>query len=131
MADEDRPGHDRTKSPRRASTTFTRFNQKVGPDELAMLEQKLEEHPDNFDLMDWAAFAFYSNGKMEKAIGYYERLVRRFPENPSYHYYLGNAQYRTGQKESAVNHWRRVLQLDTSGNFSKRAQRKLENKDAE
>lgn len=130
MADDDRPSPDRTKARRRAST-FTRFNQKVGPDELAMLEKKLEELPDNFDLMDWAAFAFYSNGQMDKAIGYYERLVRRFPNNPSYHYYLGNAQFRLGQKESAVNHWQRVLQLDTTGNFSKRAQRKLDTKDDE
>lgn len=131
MPDNDKPTHDRSKSPRRASTTFTRFNQKVGDEELALLETKIEEHPDNFDLMDWAAFAFYSNGHMDRAIRYYERLVRRFPDNPSYHYYLGNAEFRQGQRESAVNHWQRVLQLDTSGNFSKRAQRKLENKDGE
>jgi tetratricopeptide (TPR) repeat protein len=125
MADEDRARG------RKRASTFTRFHQKVGAEELAMLEKKLTENPDNFDLMDWAAFAFYSNGLMEKAIGYYERLVRRFPNNPSYHYYLGNAEFRTGKKESAVNHWQRVLQLDTSGNFSKRAQRKLDNKDEE
>lgn len=130
MADEDRPRKDRPKGRKRAST-FTRFNHKVGPEELAMLQKRLEEHPDNFDLMDWAAFAFYSNGTMEQAVQYYERLVRRFPDNPSYHYYLGNAQFQLGQRESALNHWKRVLQLDTTGNFSKRAQRKLDNKDGE
>ncbi len=112
---------------RRMSTTFTRYKHKISTDELSLLARKLEENPENFDLMDWAAFAYYSHGDMEKAISYYERLVRRFPENASYHYYLGNSHHKQGATETAANHWRRVSQLDTTGNFSERALRKLQN----
>lgn len=110
---------------RKISTTFTRYKHKISTEELKLLASKLEEHPENLDLMDWAAFAFYSHGDLERAIGYYERLVVAKPENASYHYYLGNALHKQGEFEAARNHWSKVMILDTSGAFAERARRKL------
>lgn len=109
------------------SSTFTRYSHRVSGEELELLERKLKENPDNFDLLDWAAFAYYSSGDMARAVEYYDRLVLRFPGNASYYYYLGNAQYQLGSLGTARNHWRRVIQLDDTKNFASRAERKLKN----
>jgi tetratricopeptide (TPR) repeat protein len=114
-------------STRKISTTFTKYKNRVSPRELLLLSTKLKENPGNLDLMDWVAFAYYSNGEMEQAIGYYQRLVAAAPGNASYHYYLGNALHKQGNLEAARNHWSKVMILDATGGFAERANRKLVN----
>lgn len=108
-------------------TTFTQYRQQVTASELDLLQKKLEQDPENYDLLDWAAFAFYSHDQVDAAAGMYRRLLTRFPENASYHYYLANALYKKGESAVAIDHWKRVLDLDGSGNFAERARRKLQN----
>lgn len=113
--------------PRKTSTTFTQYRSNVSADELEVLARKLEEDPENFDLMDWAAFAFYSHGQCERARDTYTKLLARFPENPSYHYYLANTLYQLGEVEQATEYWRRTIGLDSEGAYSDRAKRKIQN----
>lgn len=112
---------------RKISTTFTRYKHKISAEELQLLSGKLEQNPENYDLMDWAAFAYYSHGDLDRAIGYYIKLVTRFPENASYHYYLANALFKLEDAPGAAEHWNLVIQLDKTGAFSERARRKLQN----
>ncbi len=116
---------------RKISTTFTQYRQNVSNEELKLLTDRLAADPGNYDLMDWAAFAYYSHGQTEAAIETYQKLLAKFPENASYHYYLGNTLYRKGEVEAAKAHWNRVLGLDDTGGFADRAKRKLSNLKAE
>ena len=79
---------------RKISTTFTRYKHKISSEELQLLADKLVQNPENYDLMDWAAFAYYSHGDLDRAIEYYRKLVQWDPANASYHYYLANALFK-------------------------------------
>jgi tetratricopeptide (TPR) repeat protein len=114
---------------RKISTTFTRYKHKISSEELQLLADKLVQNPENYDLMDWAAFAYYSHGDLDRAIEYYRKLVQWDPANASYHYYLANALFKLSDVPGAAEHWTRVMQLDKTGAFSERARRKLMNLD--
>lgn len=105
--------------------TFTNFKMRISVQDVQKLEERIREHPDNLDYLDWAAFAFYSNGLFPKAIAGYKRLIASRPDNPSYHYYLANALYRNGDISSAIREWNTVIRIDTRGQFSLRSKRKL------
>ena len=105
--------------------TFTNFNLKTSPEDLRKLEKHVENHPDNLDYLDWAAFAFYSNGLLDKAVAGYRRLISRRPDNASYHYYLGNCLFKKGDVDGARLEWEKVIYIDTRGRFADRCRRKL------
>ena len=109
-----------------ATRTFTNFKMRISPEDVKKLEERIREHPDNLDYLDWAAFAFYSNGLFPKAIAGYKRLIAARAENPSYHYYLANSLYRNGDVESARREWNHVIKIDKRGKFALRSRRKLE-----
>lgn len=112
---------------RKISTTFTQYKQQVSQEELDLLQEKMKADPGNLDLLDWAAFAFYSHGHVDTAIDLYSKLLDAYPDNASYHYYLANTLYKKGDQPGAEEHWNRVLNLDSEGGFSERARRKLTN----
>lgn len=107
------------------SDTFTHYRIEIKAEDLEKLARRVEADPENVELLDWAAFAFYSNGMLEEAIRCYRELVKRSPANPSYHYYLGSALYKNGLHGAARVEWEKVLHLDGEGKFVKRCQRKL------
>jgi len=105
--------------------TFTNFKMRISAEDVKKLEERVRAHPDNLDYLDWAAFAFYSNGLFAKAIAGYKRLIASRTDNPSYHYYLANSLYRNGDINSAKREWNTVIKIDKRGQFTKRSKRKL------
>lgn len=96
----------------------------ASPEELERVERSVLAKGERLEHLDWLAFMFYANRQPAKARHYYERLVERAPDNASYHYYLGDALWQTGQPEAARTHWRRVTALD-AGAYAKLAEQKL------
>jgi len=105
--------------------TFTKFKMRISPEDLRRLEEHVKNNPDNLDYLDWASFAFYSNGLFDKAIQGYRRLIATRPDNASYHYYLANSLFKSGDVDSARLEWEKVIHLDTRGQFAVRSKRKL------
>ena len=105
--------------------TFTKFKMRISPEDLRKLEEHVKNNPENLDYLDWAAFAFYSNGLFEKAITAYRKLISSRPDNASYHYYLANSLFKNGEVDSARMEWKKVIRIDTRGQFAVRSRRKL------
>ena len=105
--------------------TFTKFKMRISEEDLRKLEEHVKNNPDNIDYLDWAAFAFYSNGLFGKAIQAYRRLITYRPDNASYHYYLANSLFKNGELDPARLEWEKVIRIDTRGQFAVRSRRKL------
>lgn len=89
------------------------------------IENRLKEDPNNEDLLDWLAFMYYSNGKLEKAIETYQRAINLNYENEHQHYYLGNAFYKLGKNDRAVEEWEVVVQLKPESKLAQNAQERI------
>lgn len=89
------------------------------------IEARLGEDPNNEDLLDWLAFMYYSNGKLEKAIDTYQRAINLNYENEHQHYYLGNAYYKLGKFDRAVEEWEVVVQLKPDSKLAQNAQERI------
>ncbi|MBI3893312.1 MAG: hypothetical protein HY303_17475 [Candidatus Wallbacteria bacterium] len=103
----------------------TQYAHKTDATELARIEQKLLQDPQNIELMDWVAFMFYSNGVRDKALDYYLQLAAARPRYPSYQYFLGNLHFQAGDSAAARECWARVLSLDREGEYAAKARNKL------
>lgn len=104
---------------------FTRYGTLSDAEGLARIEARLQENPDDLNLMDWVAFMFYSHGVPHKALQYYQRLLDKRPGNASYHYFLGNLWARQGDSERAHHHWSKVIELDLEGDYADKARGRL------
>lgn len=111
--------------PTKKRLSFTKYAQTASLDEIERLEALLEDAPENRELLDWLAFAYYSHQMLEKAIETYRRLVEGWPENAGYHYYLGNSLYQVGRVGDARIEWEKVLALDAAGQFRKSVREKI------
>ena len=89
------------------------------------IEARLKEDPNNEDLLDWLAFMYYSNGKLEKAIETYQKAINLNYENEHQHYYLGNAYYKLGKNDRAVEEWEVVVQLKPDSKLAQNAQERI------
>lgn len=89
------------------------------------IEARLKEDPNNEDLLDWLAFMYYSNGKLEKAIETYQRAINLNYENEHQHYYLGNAFYKLGKNDRAVEEWEVVVQLKPESKLAQNAAERI------
>lgn len=58
--------------------------------------------------LDTLGWMYYRSGEMDKAIGVMEKVVKQAPAVPVFHYHLGMAYYKKGDKASAK------IQLDTA-----------------
>lgn len=105
---------------------FTRYSRQISPEELEELEKALQESPDDLDVLDWIAFAHYSNGSYARAEQLYRKCVEQAPDIPSFQYFLGNCLFQLKQHDEARLRWRSVLELDSEGEFANKAREKLE-----
>ncbi|MBI3891269.1 MAG: tetratricopeptide repeat protein [Candidatus Wallbacteria bacterium] len=104
---------------------FTRYLKKVTDEDIARLEEVLQENPGDMDVLDWLAFATYSAGRYDRAVQLYERCIAQEPETVSFHYFLGNCYWHVQQHAKARNEWNRVIEMDAEGKFRSRAADKL------
>ncbi|MBI4858784.1 MAG: tetratricopeptide repeat protein [Candidatus Riflebacteria bacterium] len=90
------------------------------------IEARLKEDPNNEDLLDWLAFMYYSNNKLEKAIETYQKAINLNYENEHQHYYLGNAYYKLGKYDRAIEEWEVVVQLKPDSKLAQNAQERIQ-----
>lgn len=89
------------------------------------IEQKLQEDPNNPDLLDWLAFMYYSNNQMDRAIEIYQRALNLNYENETQHYYLGNSFYKMSNIDRAIEEWEVVVSLKPDSKIAANAQERI------
>jgi len=89
--------------------------------DLEHLEALLGEDPENVDLLDLAAFAYYSANLLFKARSAYQRLIELDADRASHHFYLANTLYKLNRFDEADVEWRAVERLDGDGQFGTKA----------
>ncbi len=89
------------------------------------IEQKLQEDPNNPDLLDWLAFMYYSNNQMDRAIEIYQRALNLNYENETQHYYLGNSFYKMNNIDRAIEEWEVVVSLKPDSKIASNAQDRI------
>ena len=72
-----------------------------------------------------AAFTYYSENQLEKALVAYQKLVAIDFKNPEYHYCLGNTFYRLERSEEAYQQWKITMSLDEGGRYGRRAEKRI------
>ena len=85
----------------------------------------LECYPDRPDVLDWAAFTFYCNGELEKALECYQKLDAMGKGDASALYYMGAIHFRTGNDEEAVSMWLRLIDSYPNHGVANKAAEKL------
>ena len=93
--------------------------------EIEQIEELLVQDPDNEGLWAIAAFSYYSENQLEKALVAYQKLVAIDFKNPEYHYCLGNTFYRLERSEEAYQQWKITMSLDEGGRYGRRAEKRI------
>lgn len=91
---------------------------------VAELERRLAHDPNDDDLLVMLAFAYYTSGKLDRAIELYQRTIVLDEKNAQAHYYLANAYFRRGKFPLAREEWERVVALDPAGRLGINANRR-------
>lgn len=79
-----------------------------------MIEQAVEEQPDDGFIVDSLGWVHYLTGDYAKAIEYLERAVSLEPTDPTINDHLGDAYWRMGRRIEARFQWRHALTNDPS-----------------
>ena len=64
-----------------------------------------------------AASSYFELEEYDKAIDSYEKIIYYLPEEPVLYYSLGNIYYKLGDKEKALQNYKKCLKLDPYGNY--------------
>ena len=70
--------------------------------------------PNDPDVSDTLGWVYYKRDLATLAIGHLRDSVEKVPSNPVYHYHLGRAYLKTGEKERGRASLERALRLDPS-----------------
>jgi tetratricopeptide (TPR) repeat protein len=68
--------------------------------------------PDAPQAADTLAWAYYHKGAYALAIGLLQEAVKKLPQNATYHYHLGMAYQKSGDRVQAKSHLQRALQIN-------------------
>ncbi len=74
-----------------------------------MIEQAVEEHPNDGFIVDSFGWVHYLTGDFEKAVELLEQAVRLEPTDPTINDHLGDAYWRVGRKIEARFQWQHAL----------------------
>ncbi|MBI2255060.1 MAG: tetratricopeptide repeat protein [Proteobacteria bacterium] len=76
---------------------------------LKMLNNAVEQRPEEGFIVDSLGWAYFQLGDFEKAVTYLERAVELQPTDPVLNDHLGDAYWRVGRKNEARFQWHRSL----------------------
>lgn len=93
---------------------------------ISEVEKLLEGDPNNVELLDWLAFMYYSNEKIDKAIETYRRALSIKSDNENQHYYLANSYFKKGMMTEAKNSWNEVIRLNPNSKIARKAQERID-----
>ena len=103
---------------------LTQYQEGTG-EGISEIENKLQEDPNNPDLLDWLAFMYYSNNQLDKAVEIYQRALNLNYENEHQHYYLGNSFFKKGIVDRAIEEWEVVISLKPNSKIAQNAQERI------
>ena len=96
------------------------------PQGLDEVEETLRQSPNKPEVLDWAAFAYYTAGHIEQALAYYQRALLLDANNPEALYYVGTIYCRLGQFDEAVKTWSKLLANFPEHKLTKKVKPKFE-----
>ena len=96
------------------------------PLDIEELLRMAEANPDNVNILDCLAFKFYTGEQFDRALDFYQRIVKIQPENESAHYYMGNIFYRQKRLVAAMMEWKKVISLGSDGKLAAKAQERID-----
>lgn len=79
---------------------------------MEMIEQAVEQRPNDGYIIDSLGWAHYRLGQYEEAVEELERAVELRPADPTINDHLGDAYWQVGRKLEANFQWNRALTLD-------------------
>ena len=94
---------------------------------LKMLEEAVQQRPEEGFIVDSLGWAYYQLGNYGKAVGYLERAVELQPEDPVLNDHLGDAYWRVGRKSEAKFQWNRALNFKPEADQVGAIEGKIEN----
>ncbi len=104
---------------------ITEYTEGTDSQGIADVEALLAGDPDNPDLQDWLAFLYYTNNRLDQAIELYRKLLAKGHKVDTQYFYLGNAYYKKGLTQLAVEQWRRSLETGPNGPMARKAQARI------
>lgn len=90
-----------------------------------MIEQAVEQRPDDGYIVDSLGWVLYQVGKFDGAVKYLERAVGLRPEDPVINDHLGDVYWQVGRRLEARFQWRRVLSLSPEAELQQEIENKL------
>ena len=93
---------------------------------LAEVEATLQKSPNKPEVLDWAAYAYFTAGHIEQALAYYQRALLLDANNPEALYYVGTIYCRLGQFDDAVKTWSKLLANYPEHKLTKKVKPKFE-----
>jgi Flp pilus assembly protein TadD len=94
---------------------------------LEMIEQAVQQAPNDGYIIDSLGWAFYRLGRFDEAVETLERAVQLRPNDPEINDHLGDAYWRAGRTLEANFQWTIAGSVDKDGNVKERVQPKLAN----
>jgi tetratricopeptide (TPR) repeat protein len=94
---------------------------------MEMIEQAVEQRPNDGYIIDSLGWAYYRLGQYEKAVEELERAAELRPSDPTINDHLGDAYWRVGRKLEANFQWNRALTLDPPENEIAAIREKIDN----
>ncbi len=94
---------------------------------LKMLNNAVEQRPEEGFIVDSLGWAYFQLGDFEKAVTYLERAVELQPTDPVLNDHLGDAYWRVGRKNEARFQWHRSLSFKPEEDQVGIIQGKIEN----
>ncbi len=91
-----------------------------------MLQQAVDQRPEDGFIVDSMGWVYYRLGHYEKAVRYLERAVELRPNDAVINDHLGDAYWKVGRRREARFQWHRALSLDPDAEVQARIERKLD-----
>ena len=110
---------------RKMDGQITEYTEATG-EGIEDVEAMLKIDPENMDLTDWLAFLYYTNNRLDDAIELYRRLLSRGHKPESQYFYLGNAYFKKGLQQLAIEQWKRCVETDPTSSVARKAQARIE-----
>jgi tetratricopeptide (TPR) repeat protein len=79
---------------------------------LSLAQTARKELPDNPNVADTLAWAYYKKGSYKLTIDLVEEALKKTPDEASFHYHLGLAYQKLDEKANAKTHLQRALQMN-------------------
>ena len=92
---------------------YSWIDQGINLDEgLDLIQQAVDQRPDDGYIVDSLGWAFYKLGRYEEAVRELERAVSLDTGDPTISGHLGDAYWKVGRKLEAIYEWRKALAGD-------------------